>query len=193
MEDRLRQVADMMDRGCSLEEMAAALDVEVRTARGYRWRVRHQRGLTKPVRNRTEGDIRTRFFAKVNKDGPVPAHVPHLGPCHEWTAMIDKWDYAYFTANPGELGVAKKKHYRAHRLAWILEHGSIPDGAVVMHKCDNKHCVRLDHLALGTHKDNMLDKMAKGRGNNKKLPETQCSHCKELGHRRNKCQKAKAA
>lgn len=50
----------------------------------------------------------------------------------------------------------------AHRLAWILTNGEIPDGMYVLHKCDNKKCVNPDHLYLGTQKKNLQD--AKDRG-----------------------------
>jgi len=39
----------------------------------------------------------------------------------------------------------------------------IPDNCVIMHKCDNKRCIRVSHLLLGTQKDNIQDKVNKGR------------------------------
>jgi hypothetical protein len=52
----------------------------------------------------------------------------------------------------------------AHRVAWQVEHGQIPDGLCVLHRCDNPPCVNLDHLWLGTVGDNNADRDAKGRG-----------------------------
>lgn len=51
----------------------------------------------------------------------------------------------------------------AHRKAWELSYGLIQDGMYVLHRCDNKACVRPDHLFLGTQADNMKDRDQKGR------------------------------
>lgn len=51
----------------------------------------------------------------------------------------------------------------AHRRAWILENGPIPDGLLACHHCDTPLCVRPDHLFLGTPADNARDMMVKGR------------------------------
>ena len=78
-----------------------------------------------------------------------------MTPCIEHAGYISKYGY-------GE----KWRHNRswqAHRLAWIEERGPIPDGMVVMHSCDNRACINLDHLILGTMGDNNRDRDAKRR------------------------------
>lgn len=55
------------------------------------------------------------------------------------------------------------KSMTAHRAAWIQAYGAIAKGLVVCHRCDNGLCVKLDHLFLGTMKENMRDCIEKGR------------------------------
>ncbi len=51
----------------------------------------------------------------------------------------------------------------AHRIAWKLAGKKIPKGKHVLHKCDNRRCVNVDHMFLGDQALNMADKKAKGR------------------------------
>ena len=69
------------------------------------------------------------------------------------------------TRGYGEIGAGRAGAgvLRAHRLAWEFAYGPIPTGAQVLHRCDNPPCCNPSHLFLGTHQDNMADKVAKGR------------------------------
>lgn len=55
------------------------------------------------------------------------------------------------------------RQHGAHRIAWQLINGPIPDGMSVCHHCDNPQCVRPEHLFIGTTSDNMIDCSRKGR------------------------------
>ncbi len=84
---------------------------------------------------------------------------PNSG-CLLWVGAIDSRGYGHIKVN-GRIE-------RAHRLALILGGQSVAPRAEVLHKCDNKVCVRVDHLILGTRQDNMDDMAKKKRGRRSK-------------------------
>lgn len=94
------------------------------------------------------------FWSKVDK----------TGECWVWVAGRFVTGYGAY------------RNQGAHRVSWGLMNGPIPAGLFVLHRCDNPPCVRPDHLFLGTHTDNMHDKVAKGRASGQQL-----THCPE-GH-----------
>ena len=69
----------------------------------------------------------------------------------------------------------------AHRIMWILKFGKIPKGMVICHKCDNKTCVRPEHLFIGTQLDNIRDMISKGRDRGLSKLCRDKTHCKH-GH-----------
>jgi len=97
--------------------------------------------------------MRQRFFAKTKMAASCRPGM--ATPCREWTASRDKNGYGRFRVS----GVSAL----AHRVAWCLEHGAVPDGLCVLHRCDNPPCVNGEHLFLGTQADNNADMVAKGR------------------------------
>ena len=62
--------------------------------------------------------------------------------CIDWTG--------YFASN----GYGRRGKVWAHRWMYEQAYGPIPSGMVVMHLCDRPSCVRIEHLALGTHQEN---------------------------------------
>lgn len=79
--------------------------------------------------------------------------------CWEWTGERSPFGYGRIKQhNKGEV-----RRFMAHRLSWEIHHGPIPNGQLVLHRCDNPPCVRSDHLFLGSPLDNMIDRSQKGR------------------------------
>ncbi len=107
--------------------------------------------------------VSERLWEKVNRNGPIPPHQPHLGPCWLWMAYLDVKGYGRLSVATYPNGVYKAKLAYSHILVWEEVKGAVPTGLCVLHKCDNPACVRPDHLFLGTRKDNNKDRHAKGR------------------------------
>jgi hypothetical protein len=88
-----------------------------------------------------------RFWEKVDK----------TKDCWVWTAARQSFGYGKFITKKGTSPVG------AHRLAYELEVGPIPEGKLVLHHCDNPPCVKPDHLYIGTVQDNVRDRQERGR------------------------------
>jgi hypothetical protein len=96
-----------------------------------------------------DGNVIEKFWKHVDRSKKADV-------CWRWTGAMDKGGY-------GKLLVSGK-NYTAHRLSWEIENGQeIPNGFVVMHKCDNPICVNPAHLSIGTTSDNIRDCVKKGR------------------------------
>lgn len=75
--------------------------------------------------------------------------------CIEWIGYKNSDGYGTFRNNG--------KMIKAHRFAYIQRFSEIPKKKCVCHKCDNPSCVNVEHLFLGTHEENMVDRGIKGR------------------------------
>lgn len=80
--------------------------------------------------------------------------------CWNWIGKINIDGYAVFRDTINK----KRKWLRGHRVSWEIFNGKIPNGSLVLHKCDNRKCTNPNHLFLGNVKDNSDDMMNKGRG-----------------------------
>ena len=86
--------------------------------------------------------LKDRFSGKVLEMG---------SGCHEWQSTLHRDGYGKFWMDG--------RQRAAHRVSFLLAHGSIDDGKMVLHKCDNRKCVNPDHLYIGDAKQNAKDKI----------------------------------
>jgi len=75
--------------------------------------------------------------------------------CWNWNAGIQRGGYGWL----------RWQNYPAfaHRVAWVLSHGPIGKSLVVCHHCDNRLCCNPSHLLVGTHQENVEDRVFKNR------------------------------
>jgi len=124
--------------GCEKRHLAHGLC----SAHLRRWQ-RHGDPLAGRANNK-QGTAVERFWAKIDKDGPVPDYAPHLGPCWIWTGYITDDGYG-----GKALGVP------AHVAAYVEIVGPVPDGLELDHLCRVHACCNPAHLEPVTHAENM--------------------------------------
>jgi hypothetical protein len=102
------------------------------------------------------------YYYIINKKKPVICNIDPISNCHLVISNKPRSDgYIMFSTSENN----KLQHHFAHRKVYQEFIGKIEKGLCVMHSCDNASCINVNHLSLGTHKDNMLDKKEKGREN----------------------------
>lgn len=129
--------------------------------------------------------VNERFWDKVNK----------TDSCWLWTSKLNGSGYGVIAVPDDTRGNSscgtrvKRRYFLAHRMAWELTHGSIPEDKILCHHCDNPICVRPDHLFLGSHADNIRDKVSKNRqamgtkNSQAKLTEEKVKEIRAIGYK----------
>ncbi len=133
-------------------------------------RVKRRGSLFVDVPPQVKGDPESRFWAKVNKDGPDPSEdtlAARLGPCWLWSGALGGDGYGRFSVSRRTLG--------AHRFAYELLVGPIPEGLTIDHLCRVPRCVNPAHLEAVTVGENVL------RGDGESARRARQTHCKN-GH-----------
>jgi hypothetical protein len=99
---------------------------------------------------RCRRSVEARFWSKVEKSE---------SGCWQWTGAVTSAGYGSF----GVVTTPKPRMVSAHKAHWEMVNGPVPAGLVLMHSCDNRRCVRLDHLRVGSVAENNVDMALKGR------------------------------
>lgn len=107
---------------------------------------------------------------KTPEDAFLARAIQKPSGCVEWSGSSDNKGY-------GQLRIGGKL-IKAHRYAWARSNGPIPEGMVILHKCDNPRCVNIDHLSAGTQLENVKDMDAKGRRINNQAKGNDCHAAK---------------
>lgn len=97
-------------------------------------------------------DVEQRFWKHV-KNGPIPDYRPDLGPCVLWTGALNPKGYGQI--NTGSTATRRSVVKQAHRVAYELFVGPIPDGLQIDHLCRVRSCVRPSHLEVVTAVENI--------------------------------------
>lgn len=108
--------------------------------------------------------VADRFWPKVDERGP--------GECWPWTAATDGHGYGQITID--------YKRKKAHRVAYELTVGPIPDGMSLDHLCRHPECVNPAHLEPVHHAENVRRGASGIKAMARAALQTHCKHGHEF-------------
>jgi hypothetical protein len=134
-----------------------AENVETYESRGIAIRVAAAPRIAQPAPAAIDGEAIARLLSRAVRDAQTG--------CLVWQGSKAKGGYGQITY--------RRMLLRTHRLAFEAHHGPVPAGHYVCHACDNPACIAIEHLFLGTPRENYRDMRRKGRArsNAKLAPE----------------------
>lgn len=144
----LDEFISIWNQSDSAESVANAVGRTRHSVKIQASRLRKQGHSLKYMPTQKTEPIETRFWSMVLKSET----------CWLWKGSVNRKGYGQISTKRGS------RPLQTHRLSYELHVGPIPEGKMVLHKCDNPRCVRPDHLFLGTAKENTADMMQKERG-----------------------------
>ncbi|MDX3315184.1 HNH endonuclease signature motif containing protein [Streptomyces sp. ME08-AFT2] len=120
-------------------------------------------GLVMPLAGETSHVVTPKDMARFW----VKVAAPDSNGCWLWTGKVNRYGY-------GDFGL-RKRLVKAHRFAYTVTRGPIPDGLVLDHLCRVRHCVNPAHLEAVTQRENTL------RGDAPSARRARLTHCPQ-GH-----------
>lgn len=153
----IEEMIELRRQGVTLQEIGDRLGIS-------RQRVQQIIGNTREIKPRKTKTPEERKAARAKRRiEAFWSHVSITAPdkCWEWQGCINVvTGYGRFSF------MGRRTHY-AHRLAYEFTYGKIPGDKHILHSCDNPKCCNPSHLRIGTPKENVEDRGARGRTKSK--------------------------
>lgn len=130
---------------CVVEGCSGAVNARGMCSTHY---MQQRRAGLLPIGTRARGTMGERFLNHIDK----------TDSCWNWLGRLVGKGYGTIS-----IGGKGSKQQLVHRFSYEHHKGPIPEGMVIMHKCDNPRCVNPDHLEAGTQSQNIKDAFARGR------------------------------
>lgn len=143
----------MAEKNCAVQDCDRALSARGYCAPHYQRLMKNGSVGAEPIAARVDQGVSMR-----------EAFADKFARCESDENGCIVWPFATTEGGYGSVWIgAERRLMRAHVVAYLVNRGSIPEGQVVRHTCDNPPCVNSTHLVLGTQVENGWDASMRGR------------------------------